>query len=675
MSNIHATLKKIHWSTIVIGLILGILLSGLMSSAYAAKKQKRSMLAISLGEGNIAFFWPPAKAFYSGGGWQLQDRSTGKIVARWTAKDLEAGIASLPKDRQEKIRPYLKNLKSLKNRKEVNNQIGALLLGGVSDFQLAQKLGMGYTLTHVGKGKRSYRLIPIDKKNRVAGKKITSVAVDSWKPSPLPAAVVKLQGNGLKNGLALLWSTPPDQTVPTPFFQISRTIETGKAENLTPQPIWLSPDRDQDKAAFIDKLAPFETKLTYSVRLRDIFGRLSAPAKVSVVYTDPESLTPPEQLTLSGGKNRVKITWQPKQNPYTTGYIIERSRRHDGLYTVLTDTGLKRKVKSYDDKTAQGGFTYYYRIRSVGQRGTVGNPSAAKEVMVKTASRPKTPSHVIAQVSPTNVHLQWSGQPLPVAGYIIEKKKEKDKIWVRLNSTLATRPEFDDPLNLGDYGKRRYRITAVAFGNQKSRAKEITVTLPGHPPVPAPTISDIKSENGVVKLSFHPSEPVKRTDHFELLRGNSTTDIGLIINQKIGHSKTSYSDKMVKPGEDYWYALIAVDRNGHRSKPSNKLFIIAGSPEIPQPKPPKVKFTAKPFRRVTISFAKPPGFLRTAVMRKVDNQAWLTINRDISGVSEIIDSDPPESGIIDYRIVYLDESHHWGPPSKTTHLNLDKTKK
>jgi hypothetical protein len=88
-----------------------------------------------------------------------------------------------------------------------------------------------------------------------------------------------------------------------------------------------------------------------------------------------------------------------------------------------------------------------------------------------------------------------------------------------------------------------------------------------------------------------------------------------------------------------------------------------------------VKFSVKPFRRVTVGFAKPPQFLRVAVMRKVGDQPWLTINRDIAGVTEIIDSDPPATGVISYRIVYLDESHHWGAPSKSIDISLDPLKK
>ncbi|MCD6581605.1 MAG: fibronectin type III domain-containing protein [Desulfuromusa sp.] len=654
--------------------LIVVLVWGLSPTTATAKKQN-NMLAVSLGEGRVALFWPAAKQLYTGGGWQLQDRTTGKEIARWTAQDLEKGIASLSQEQQKKMRPFLASLATKKNKKKTKNQVGWLMVGAMTDFQLAQKLGMGTILKDIPKGKRSYWMTILNKKNRPTKIKLTCPAVDSWKPSPLPKPVANLLGTGGERGVELRWKNPVKQKIPTPGYIIKRKIENRKEEQLNQNPLWLSAQRDETRPEFIDLLAPFEAELTYSIRLRDIFGRLSVPATTTVIYPDPESITPPEQLTLTAGGNQVKISWQPKENPYTTGCVIERSRRHDGLYTVLTDQGLKRKIDNYTDKTVQGGFTYYYRIRSVGQRGTVGNASEAKGVMVKTAGRPKAPEHIDVQASPTNIHLQWRGLPLPVAGYIVEKKKDKDNTWVRLNSSLITRPEFNDPLNLGDYGKRRYRVTAVAFGNQKSKSsKEITVTLPGYPPVPAPLISNIKAVDGVVKLTIHPSEPVKRTDHFLLLRGNSATDVGLIIDQKIGHSKTNYSDKMVKPGEDYWYALVAVDRAGHRSQPSNKLFIIAGSPEIPQPKPPKVQFLTKPFRRVTISFVKPPGFLLAAVMRKAGDQSWLTINRGITGVTEIIDTDPPAAGMVIYRIVYLDESNHWGPPSKSISFDLDALK-
>ena len=639
----------------------------------AGKAKPGRMAVVSLGQGKVALLWPPVLSLYTGGGWQLQDVRSGKIVARWTAKDLERGLASLPAERRAKLRPFVAELRTMKDRKKAAEQVSWLLMGAMTDFKLARKLGMGCLLEAVPRGKRSYRLMLLNRKNKPTGRKMTSPAVDGWRAAPPPAPVVDLRGTSGSDGMELYWLRPEKQAVPTPVFQVSRKGEGGKEELLTPEPLWLPRGLDPEKPAFVDITAPLETRLTYTVRLQDVFGRLSTPASVTVLHADLDALRPPEKIKAEPGVNRVELSWELRDNPSTSGYAVERSRRRRGIYEVLTAKGLSRSTSRFLDKTAQGGFAYYYRVRSVGPRGDVGSPSEPVAVMVKTAGKPAAPADVKAEVSPTRIHLHWRPLPLPVAGYIIEKKTEKDDAWVRLNSSLATLSQFDDPVNLGDYGRRRYRVTAVAFGNQKSRpSREVVVQLPGRPPVPTPFLADVRADEGVIKLTFHASEPAGRTDHFLLVRGNSIEDVGLVIEKDLKGSETVYEDRLVKPGEDYWYALIAVDRDGRRSEMGNKLFVVAGSPEIPRPAQPAAKLLEKPFHRVKITFAEPAGYLRAAVMRKLDDGPWVTIARDVAGVNEIVDADPPRSGSVQYRVVYLDESRQWGPPSKSVMLDLGR---
>jgi hypothetical protein len=163
---------------------------------------------------------------------------------------------------------------------------------------------------------------------------------------------------------------------------------------------------------------------------------------------------------------------------------------------------------------------------------------------------------------------------------------------------------------------------------------------------------------------------VKRTDKLLLVRGNDARDRGLVVRDDLDGDSTEFEDSMVKPGEDYWYALIAVDRDGHRSAMGNRLFVIVASPEIPRPDRPGVRFEDKPFRRVVITFDKPEGFLRAAVMRQVDDGPWVTIVRDLRGTSTTVDADPPLAGTVRYRLAYVDEARTWGQPSRAATIEL-----
>ena len=645
----------------------------MLTPLHAARADSHKMMAVSYGDGSIGLFWPPDATMYTGGGWQLQDTHTGKIVAHWSADDLERNLQTLPRQQQERLRPFFADLKKSKSGKERSSMTAWLLMGGMSDFNAACKLGMAVHLKGVPTGKRSYRLFQTNSRGKRTGKSIVGTAVDSGKATPLPAGVTHLRGRSDDAGMELYWDRIKKKKamVPAPLVVVTRTGADNKPVDLTPDPVWISPDRDTGRPAYIDTLAPLEAKLTYSIRRMDIFGRLSKPAKITVVNRDVTALYPPVKITAEAGENEVNLHWQVNDNPYTSGYVIERSRRAHGIYEVLTTKGLDRDTASYTDSSVKGGFVYYYRVRAMGLRGDVGPAPDPVSVMVKTDGAPDSPEGLSARVEPTRVLLSWTPMPLPVAGYIVEKKKKGDDTWVRINSRLATRPAMEDPINLGDYGTRQYRVTAVAFGNAASDPGDaITVTLPGHPLLPPPTLTDISTKNGQVRLRFQAGKPGQRTKKMLLVRGNDIRDLGLVIQDNIDGDDTDYTDTMVKPGEDYWYGLIALDKEGRRSKMSNKLFIIVGSPKIPRPDQPDAELSDKPFRRVTITFTKPEGFLRASVMRKTGNGPWTTISRDITGTGTAVDADPPLSGTVSYRVAYLDEGNTWGEPSEPVTIEM-----
>ena len=642
---------------------------------HTSQASNHKMMAISFGDGRVALFWPPAASMYTGGGWQLQDTHTGKIVARWHTAMLEQNLKTLPPGQQHKLRPFFAGLKKTNSRKERSSMTSWLLMGGMTDFNAACKLGMATVLKDVPPGRRTYHLSLTNSHGKRTGKSLTSIVVDSGKATPLPAGVTHLRGRSDDAGMELYWDRieKKQSMVPAPLVVVTRTGADNKPVNLTPAPVWISPDRDTKNPAYIDTLAPLEARLTYSIRRMDIFGRLSEPAEITVVNKDVAALYPPEKITAEAGENEVNLHWQVNDNPYTSGYVIERSRRAHGIYEVLTTKGLDRDTDSYTDASVKGGFVYYYRVRAMGLRGDVGPAPDPVSVMVKTDGAPDSPEGLSARVEPTRVLLSWTAMPLPVAGYIVEKKKKGDDTWVRINSRLATRPAMEDPINLGDYGTRQYRVTAVAFGNATSDPGDaITVTLPGHPLLPPPTLTDISTKNGQVRLRFQAGKPGQRTKKMLLVRGNDIRDLGLVIQDNIDGDDTDYTDTMVKPGEDYWYGLIALDEEGRRSKMSNKLFIIVGSPKIPRPDQPDAELSAKPFRRVTITFAKPDGFLRASVMRKTGNGPWTTISRDITGTGTAVDADPPLSGTVSYRVAYLDEGNTWGEPSEPVTIRLQE---
>ncbi len=321
------------------------------------------------------------------------------------------------------------------------------------------------------------------------------------------------------------------------------------------------------------------------------------------------------------------------------------------------------------------GLTYYYRIRSVNPRGRLGKPSFSSAGIPKTGGRPASPHRLQAKVKPTRVYLSWEPVIAPVAGYIVEKQPKGADDWGRMNGVLLTSPNYEDRIGLDDFGDFSYRVIAVAFDNKKSKpSKDVSVTLLGNPRIPPPYLKDIRSSKGIVTLKFMRSEPVKRTDEFLVIRGISLRDKkGLIVSEFIGGNKTEFEDKRVKPGEDYWYQLIAIGKDKRRSEPSNKLYVRVDAPDIPRAGRPKVTFKPEPFPHMVVDFKKPPSQLLASIHRRENEKdLWINVADNIRDSAQFIDADLPRSGRVQYRILYRAENGKTGLPSKARMLTVDK---
>ena len=143
---------------------------------------------------------------------------------------------------------------------------------------------------------------------------------------------------------------------------------------------------------------------------------------------------------------------------------------------------------------------------------------------------------------------------------------------------------YDDYIGLASGSSLEYHVIAVALDNAEgppSGTVQVTLadrTVPGQP-----TISSISGEGGKVTLAFAPAVPEERTMQFLVLRSGSAKDIGVVLGDPLLVASRQYQDLYVRPGETYFYRLVAVDAAGNRSDPTEPLIVRVGYPEIPKP--------------------------------------------------------------------------------------------
>jgi len=126
----------------------------------------------------------------------------------------------------------------------------------------------------------------------------------------------------------------------------------------------------------------------------------------------------------------------------------------------------------------------------------------------------------------------------------------------------------------------------------------------------------------------------------------------------------------VKPGQFYWYRVVALDKKGNRSDLSSPVVVRVGSPTIPIPKKPEVKFLKEPFQRVELKFERPTkGLFITVQHRTEGKDPWLTITRALT-IDYAIHTSLPEKGKVQYRLIYQAANGVQGEPSEPVEISI-----
>lgn len=545
------------------------------------------MFAASDGKGHVSLLWFPPPSNWPAGGWKLSD-STGQVIAPQIKMGDAAALKALSvedADAVSKLQPVLSKPDASPQHK---NLVAILALKAFSDASYARALGLSWTLDNVAPGSRTYKVEGLDDTGKTIGVQLTSAAVDSAQATAPPAAPADVQAKADRSGVSLGWTPAADnRQMPVISYSIERDGggQTGAAVNA--KPVVVGTHWDPKVPLYLDRNAPGNDTLTYHIFSVDVFGRRSAGSTVRIFYPDFHALEPPESVSATAGVAKIVVAWkveQPvEQKPNLAGYLVERSFLEGGPYEVLTAQALPPTTAQYEDAAVRGGSAYYYRVRAVNSRGDLGNPSSAVLAQPKNPAAPPKVDGLAADLGQTRIRLTWKPVPFPVAGYFVERRAitgaagaEK---WVRLNSHVTPEPLYDDYLAGASDAKMEYRIVPVAFDNAEGPPSNAVQVVVADSSVPfPPSITDSSGVGGKALLSFMPASPPEKTAQFLVVRSASAKDLGVVIGDPLPGTARQFTDLYVSPGQNYWYRLVAVDKNGNRSDPTDPVAIHIGLP-------------------------------------------------------------------------------------------------
>ena len=460
-----------------------ILITAAAAVAAGAKEskspeQKGRLYAISDGQGRLQLLWFHTPEVWPEGGWKIIEVSSGRVMKERVAPGDPAALAALPEDQQKAIRDAFAKLPTALP-KDRDNILGTLRFGAGSDWNYACAAGLAATIDEVEGGGKTYRIIALDRKGVPTGITFTSQTVDSRVATPLAPAPAWLRADADKAGAALFWSPIDDQeALPVVSYAIERDEKKTESVQLTKTPRIFGSSWDTKKSAFVDSSPPVEQELTYRVIPVDIFGRRGMPAETRLFMPDLSALKPVGKVNAVGEEGEVTVTWEPLENPHTSAYVVERSLTSNGTYEPLTPRGVKRSSSSYRDTAVTGGVNYHYRIRSVGPRGDVGQPSYSAVAMARSKGIPPAPAEVKIEAGRDRVRVTWEPGDEKVAGYLVERRSEGDEKWLRLSTVILKQPRFEDDLKPTGYGTFSYRVIAVTRDARESRpSKSVSATI------------------------------------------------------------------------------------------------------------------------------------------------------------------------------------------------------
>jgi hypothetical protein len=167
-----------------------------------------------------------------------------------------------------------------------------------------------------------------------------------------------------------------------------------------------------------------------------------------------------------------------------------------------------------------------------------------------------------------------------------------------------------------------------------------------------------------------PGLPEAKTSQFVVLRSASPEQWGVVLGRPLPAAAREYIDPFVRAGDSYWYRVVALNVRGDRSEPTDAVQVTIGTPPIPKPQLPKLQLLEKPFNQLKITFAPPPaglGLVAVAERKVTSETLWYRLPGTTTA-GELLDPNPPPTGQVLYRVIFLAPNGVAGEPSPPTAL-------
>lgn len=310
--------------------------------------------------------------------------------------------------------------------------------------------------------------------------------------------------------------------------------------------------------------------LTACAHARD-FWREWRAQPLELTDSPASDLPAPEGLRATSGAYRmIPLSWDPLLRGNVGGYLLESAAQREGPYTRLAAVAGRGALSYVDRGGAEqplgDGTTRFYRLRAYTPDGRLA-AEASPEVVGTTAPLPEAPGGLRAySLQPREVPLSWNPSEDPnVAGYAVERSPAPDGPFEVVATLDGRHTASHLDAGLGDLRVFYYRVAAHNPGGASGPPSAVVRAVTKPEPLSPVGLRVAEQELGANVLAWDPNVETDLVEYrlFRAIEGEAPLLVAAVpVEARVAR------DGSVGAGETIDYVLVAVDRDGLSSNPS-----------------------------------------------------------------------------------------------------------
>ena len=318
---------------------------------------------------------------------------------------------------------------------------------------------------------------------------------------------------------------------------------------------------DKYVSHYVDtKLSP-DTQYSYRMATFSADKRESEPSPIVSVTTTGTIESVPFLKAITGLPNRVKLVWRPHPMERVESYIIERNEFKSTKWEEVGKIEGRLNAE-YIDKDLRDNYVYRYRVKVKTFDGIISKPSDIVEAHTKPLPKPIMGVNATTNL-PKKIVLRWEpAQESDFSHYKIYRSNNSTLFFSYHGKTKST--EFEDLVS--ENGKTYYyKVVAVDVDGLESKQPDNPITGSTLGALNAPTVSSVKHDGRSIYITWNGDENAVKYTVTREFNGKKQSFTGIF--------ESNYHDMDTAPGVNYKYNIIAIDKFGIASKPSDSVMI------------------------------------------------------------------------------------------------------